>query len=153
MFSIRDALAPYAGAIKIVAAVAGLALVVFVAFKILAWDRGRLTERYNDGRNDERHLWEEGQRLATERQLADQLAAERASAAAGEGARSGAAQDASARAEATQIDVNTITKGHADARTPACTPDSGPQPLPRGVLDALDQARGRASRAARASGR
>src|SRR5688500_18974467 len=85
-----------------------VAVLAGAGYAIHHWDAGRLTERYNDGRNDERHLWEEGQRLATERQRDRERADTAAAEAAGDAARSGAVQDDIAASSATQKDVNAI---------------------------------------------
>lgn len=134
--------------LKVGAALALAAVVTWAVISVLAWDRGRLNARYNEGRNDERDLWEAGQALAKERQDKAAREATAAAEAAGDTMRAASAADSSTAAAATQSDVDTITKAHTDAKTPACAPDSAPAALPPSVLDALQRARGRASRTA-----
>lgn len=138
---IPDPIRPY-----LTIAVWVLALVLLAALAIGAarWDKARIEAARLAGANEERAAWTSGQRQADQAQRDARNASDAASFQASDTMREGIAADRSATQEATQVTVDIITKESANAPLPICRPDGRPGPLPVGVLDALDAARGRA---------
>lgn len=132
----------------IVGAVVALALLGTAGYLVKRWDSNRLQARYDAGVAAERQVWTDAQAKATSEQRAAQDASTRASEGAADTAAQAATSARQAAAGDTETTVREITHAyqHHPPIAPCVAPGDGgsPRPLPVGVLDALDQARGRA---------